>query len=258
VPFPLPGNACHRTGEANVNRMSEASPNPACVQCPVPLTGQAEIKWPMAAVGGSRSRLIDGVFAPAFRNAALDARHDGALLPAPPPGTRLAFTTDSHVVSPLFFRAATSARSPCMARSTISPCAAHGRSGSARASFWKKGCRLRRSNAWWRRWVRRRGLPAWKIVTGDTKVVERGKGDGLYVNTAGVGWMEQGLTIAPTSCGRATPSCSAAMWAATAWRFSRSARGWRSNRPSRAIPRRCGRRWRRCWRRASRCIVCAI
>jgi hydrogenase maturation factor len=43
------------------------------------------------------------------------------------------------------------------------------------------------------RWVRRRAPPGVQIVTGDTKVVERGHGDGLYINTAGVGVVRTGV-----------------------------------------------------------------
>ena len=185
--------------EANVGAMSDASPNPAAFSCPVPLTRQEEIQ--MAHGGGGRltQQLIDQVFAPAFRNAALDARHDGALLPAPPPGTRLAFTTDSHVVSPLFFPGG-----------DIGALAVHGTINDlamcgARPKWLSAGFILEEGLpiATLERVVASMGAAARaagvEIVTGDTKVVERGKGDGLYVNTAGVGWMEQGLTIAPTS-----------------------------------------------------------
>jgi len=179
--------------------MPDASPNPAAFICPVPLTRPAEIQ--MAHGGGGRltQQLIDGVFAPAFRNAALDARHDGALLPAPPPGTRLAFTTDSHVVSPLFFPGG-----------DIGALAVHGTVNDlamcgARPKWLSAGFILEEGLpiATLERVVASMGAAARaagvEIVTGDTKVVEHGKGDGLYVNTAGVGWIEQGLTIAPTS-----------------------------------------------------------
>jgi hypothetical protein len=172
--------------------MSDASPNPAAFSCPVPLTQQAEIQ--MAHGGGGRltQQLIDRVFAPAFRNAALDARHDGALLPAPPPGTRLAFTTDSHVVSPLFFPGG-----------DIGALAVHGTVNDlamcgARPKWLSAGFILEEGLpiATLERVVASMGAAARaagvEIVTGDTKVVERGKGDGLYVNTAGVGWIEHG------------------------------------------------------------------
>src|SRR3990172_6630484 len=82
--------------------VSDPAPNPANLSCPAPLSGQTEIQ--MAHGGGGRltQQLIDRVFTPAFRNPSLAARHDGAVL-VPPAGVRLAFSTDSHVVSPLFF-----------------------------------------------------------------------------------------------------------------------------------------------------------
>ena len=95
------------------------------------------------------------------------------------------------------FPAATSARSPSTARSTISRCAARGR--------WRSPARL----------ILEEGLPMetlWRIissmkaaaaavgvpiVTGDTKVVDRGKGDGVYINTAGIGRIADGIEISP-------------------------------------------------------------
>ena len=45
-----------------------------------------------------------------------------------------------------------------------------------------------------------------KIVTGDTKVVDRGKGDGIFINTAGIGVVPAGVEISPAALGRAMPS----------------------------------------------------
>ena len=70
--------------------------------CPVPLSHRTEITIGHGGGGRLTQDLIDRIFRPAFASAALDAQHDGALLCMPESG-RLAFTTDSHVVSPLFF-----------------------------------------------------------------------------------------------------------------------------------------------------------
>jgi len=156
----------------------------------------------MAHGGGGRltQELIDRVFAPAFRNPALDARHDGAVL-TPPPGARLAFTTDSHVVSPLFFPGGDIGR--LAVHGTINDLAMCG----ARPRWLSAGfvleeglplATLERVTESMSRAARAAGV---EIVTGDTKVVERGKGDGVYVNTAGIGWIEHGLVIGPRSVG---------------------------------------------------------
>src|ERR1019366_1314412 len=74
------------------------SPNPAC---PLPISRHAEITIGHGGGGRLTQDLIDRVFRPAFSHPALDARHDGGVLDAG--GVRLAFATDGHVVSPLFF-----------------------------------------------------------------------------------------------------------------------------------------------------------
>ncbi len=154
----------------------------------------------MAHGGGGRltQQLIDRIFAPAFRNATLDARHDGALVAAPP-GGRLAVTTDSHVLCPLFFPGGDIGR--LAVHGTINDLAMWGaRPGWLTAGLiLEEGLPLEvleRVVASMAAAARASGV---EIVTGDTKVVERGKGDGLYVNTAGVGWVEHGLTIGPAA-----------------------------------------------------------
>ena len=83
--------------------MSDAGPTPSgFTTCPVPLSHRVEVTVGHGGGGKLTQELIDRVFRPAFANPALEAQHDGALL-AFPGGGRLAFTTDSHVVSPLFF-----------------------------------------------------------------------------------------------------------------------------------------------------------
>src|ERR1019366_4122065 len=70
-------------------------------QCPVPISERAEITIGHGGGGRLTEELINGIFRQAFANPALECRHDGAVLQAN--GPRLAFTTDAHVVSPLFF-----------------------------------------------------------------------------------------------------------------------------------------------------------
>ena len=142
--------------------------------------------------------LIDRVFAPAFLNPALAARHDGAVLVAPT-GVRLAFSTDSHVVSPLFFPGSDIGR--LAVHGTINDLAMCG----ARPRWLSAGFILEEglSMATLERVVHSMGEAARaadvEIVAGDTKVVERGKGDGLFVNTSGIGWLEHGLSIGPAA-----------------------------------------------------------
>jgi hydrogenase expression/formation protein HypE len=178
--------------------MSEHESKPAALACPVPLGRPAEIQVAHGGGGRLTQDLIDRVFAPAFRNDALAQRHDGALIAAPP-GGRLAFTTDAHVVSPLFFPGGDIGR--LAVHGTINDLAMCG----ARPRWLSAGFILEEGLplATLERIVQSMGDAARaaevEIVAGDTKVVERGKGDGLYVTTAGVGWVEHTQTIAPAA-----------------------------------------------------------
>ncbi len=178
--------------------MPDPAPNPANYQCPAPLSGHREIQLAHGGGGRLTQELIEGIFGPAFANAALDARHDGALLAAPA-GGRLAFTTDSHVVSPLFFPGGDIGRLAVFGTANdLAMCGARPRWLSA-GFILEEGlpmATLERVAASMAEAARIAGV---EIVTGDTKVVERGKGDGLYVNTAGVGILEYDRLVAPAS-----------------------------------------------------------
>ncbi|HET7535018.1 MAG TPA: hydrogenase expression/formation protein HypE [Candidatus Didemnitutus sp.] len=179
--------------------MSERGPTPsAFTTCPVPFSHRTEITIGHGGGGRLTQDLIDRIFRPAFASTALEAQHDGALLKFPG-GGRLAFTTDSHVVSPLFFPGGDIGK--IAVNGTVNDLAVCG----ARPLWLSAG------------FVLEEGLPMATlekvvasmkaaadaadvtIVTGDTKVVERGKGDGLYVTTAGIGVIETSLTISPAS-----------------------------------------------------------
>ncbi len=178
--------------------MADPVPNPANYQCPAPLSGHREIQIAHGGGGRLTQELIERVFGPAFANAALDARHDGAVLAAPA-GARLAFTTDSHVVSPLFFPGGDIGRLAVFGTANdLAMCGARPHWLSA-GFILEEGlpmATLERVTASMAEAARTAGVA---IVTGDTKVVERGKGDGLYVNTAGVGTLEHDQVIAPAS-----------------------------------------------------------
>jgi hydrogenase expression/formation protein HypE len=164
----------------------------------VPLPHRTEVTVGHGGGGKLTQELIDRVFRPAFANPALEAQHDGAMLQFPG-GGRLAFTTDSHVVSPLFFPGGDIGR--LAVNGTVNDLAMCG----ARPLWLSAGfiieegfaiATLERVTASMRSAARAAGVD---IVTGDTKVVERGKGDGLYVTTSGVGVIETPLTVAPAS-----------------------------------------------------------
>jgi hydrogenase expression/formation protein HypE len=147
--------------------------------------------------GGGRltQELIDRIFRPAFASAALDAQHDGAVLVAD--GARLAFSTDAHVVSPLFFPGGDIGK--LAVNGTVNDlCMCGARPQWLSASFiLEEGlptATLQRVVESMRDAAAVAGV---KIVTGDTKVVERGRADGLYITTSGIGVIRHSVVIAP-------------------------------------------------------------
>lgn len=164
------------------------------IACPLPHDFRAAVQ--MAHGGGGRMshELIERLFLPAFANEALNSRHDGAVLEFM--GQRLAFTTDSHVVSPLFFPGGDIGKlAVCGTVNDLAMC-------GARPLWLSTGFILEEGLSMetleqivdsMRAAADGAGV---KLVTGDTKVVDRGKGDGLYINTAGIGHIE-GRAIDP-------------------------------------------------------------
>lgn len=137
--------------------------------------------------GKSTHNLIEGVIAPAFSNPLLDPMDDAAVFAVNGTGQRMAFTTDTYVVSPLFF-----------AGGDIGKLAVHGTINDLSMAgavplylsvglILEEGfpiADLRKIVASMARAAEDAGV---SIVTGDTKVVQRGKADGVFINTAGVG-----------------------------------------------------------------------
>lgn len=163
----------------------------------MPFAQRTEITIGHGGGGRLTQDLIDHVFRPAFARSAPDAQHDGAVISAG--GTRFAFTTDSHVVSPLFFPGSDIGK--LAVNGTVNDlCMCGARPLWLSAAFiLEEGLpteTLQRVATSMGEAATAAGVA---IVTGDTKVVERGKGDGLYITTTGIGLIEHNLTIAPTS-----------------------------------------------------------
>lgn len=165
--------------------------------CPVPLPAQDRIVLAHGGGGKLMNQLIERVFLPAFANPALEARHDGAVLSVG--GSRLAFTTDSYVVRPLIFPGGNIG--DLAVNGTVNDLAMCG----ARPLYLSSGFILEEGLATetlravvdsMRRAADAAGV---SLVTGDTKVVDKGKGDGIFINTAGIGVVEHGLEIGPSA-----------------------------------------------------------
>ena len=137
--------------------------------------------------GKKTSRLIENLLVPAFSNPALDALGDGAILPG---AEKLVFSTDSFVVSPLFFPGGDIGKlAVCGTVNDVAVCGGEVKYLSCALVIEEGFARekLERIAASMSRTAKAAGA---EIVTGDTKVVERGRGDGLYINTAGIGFLK--------------------------------------------------------------------
>jgi hydrogenase expression/formation protein HypE len=163
--------------------------------CPIPIDASDRIQLAHGGGGRLMHRLIDEVFVAGFGNPQGEARHDAAV--AEINGARLALTTDSYVVSPLFFPGGDIGS--LAVNGTVNDLAMAG----ARPLYLSAG------------FIIEEGLPrdvltkvvgsmraaaddaGVRIVTGDTKVVDKGKADGLFINTTGVGLVEARRPIHP-------------------------------------------------------------
>jgi hydrogenase expression/formation protein HypE len=149
------------------------------------------------AGGKSSHTLIETVFLRELGNPLLEPLADHALLPAAG-AARLAFTTDASVVAPLFFPGGDIGE--LAVNGTVNDLAMAG----ARPRYLAAGFILEEGlpTADLQRVVRSLGAAARAadvvVATGDTKVVERGKADGLYITTAGIGIVEHQLDLSPT------------------------------------------------------------
>jgi hydrogenase expression/formation protein HypE len=164
-------------------------------QCPVPLSQYPHVTLAHGGGGRLTHTLIEKMFLAAFRNPALESLHDGAVL-APQSG-RLALSTDAFVVSPLFFpggdigslavHGTVNDLAMCGARPIALTAAFVLEEGLAMETLWN----VVRSMA---AAARAAGVD---IVTGDTKVVDQGKGDGIFITTTGLGVVPDGVHVAP-------------------------------------------------------------
>jgi len=161
--------------------------------CPSPFTSRDTILLGHGSGGKLSAELIRDIFLPAFSNAALSKLNDQAIVKVN--DSRIAVTTDSFVVNPLFFPGG-----------DIGSLAVHGTVndlavGGAQPLFLSAGFIieeglsievLRKVAASMQRAATGAGV---FIVTGDTKVVEKGKGDGLFINTTGIGLVPNGVEL---------------------------------------------------------------
>ncbi len=164
--------------------------------CPLPLADYPTIVMGHGGGGKLGNELVEHLFLPAFRNPELENLGDAAVLDLG--GGRLAMSTDSFVVQPLFFPGGSIGE--LAVNGTVNDLAVSGAEPKfLSASFiLEEGFPLQQLAAIVADMARAAATAGVKIVTGDTKVVERGHGDGCYINTSGVGLLRPGVSVGPT------------------------------------------------------------
>ncbi|MBI3308578.1 MAG: hydrogenase expression/formation protein HypE [Candidatus Melainabacteria bacterium] len=165
------------------------------ISCPLPITKQETITLAHGSGGKLMHNLIDDVILSVLKNRYLDGNSDSAVIEL---GTsKLAFTTDSYVVNPIFFPGGDIGT--LAVNGTVNDLAMSG----AKPLYLSVGLileegfpieSLKRIMGSMNVAAKYSGIT---LVTGDTKVVDKGKGDGIFINTAGIGVVEHNLNISP-------------------------------------------------------------
>ena len=167
--------------------------------CPLPLRDYPTIVMGHGGGGKLGSELVEHLFLPAFRNPELENLGDAAVFDLKPGfgPARIAMSTDSFVVQPLFFPGGSIGT--LAVNGTVNDLAVSGAEPKfLSASFiLEEGFPLAHLAAVVDAMAEAARIAHVRIVTGDTKVVERGHGDGCYISTAGVGVMRPGILVGP-------------------------------------------------------------
>jgi hydrogenase expression/formation protein HypE len=175
--------------------VDEATDSLLTASCPLPITDYREIVLAHGSGGKLSHQLISKIIVPQFANELLAPMHDGAIFPLG--GERVAFSTDSFVVSPIFFPGGDIGKlavhgtvndlAMCGARPLYLSVGFILEEGTSMEDFWRVVQSMRAA-------ADEAGV---QLVTGDTKVVDRGKADKIFINTAGIGLVPKGVTIHP-------------------------------------------------------------
>lgn len=169
--------------------------DPASWSCPTPVAGRGEVVMGHGGGGRLTAELVAQVFMPALHNDVLDRLGDSAVVSVD--GTRLALTTDAYVVTPLFFPGGDIGALAVHGTVNDLACAGAVPLYLTAAFVIEEGMPfgdLARIAASMADAARSAGVA---VVAGDTKVVDRGRGDGVYITTAGVGVLRHGFDVGP-------------------------------------------------------------
>jgi hydrogenase expression/formation protein HypE len=166
--------------------------------CPIPKSDYEHVLLAHGGGGTLSHQLINKLFFSQFDNEFLNEQHDSAIFNIEK--SRLAFTTDSYVVQPIFFPGGNIGE--LAINGTVNDLTVSGakpvyisvgfiiEEGLPIEDLWKIVLSMKEA-------ARKARV---KIVTGDTKVVDKGKGDKIFINTSGIGIIGEGINISPKSC----------------------------------------------------------
>ena len=167
----------------------------AGLACPLPITDYKSVLLAHGGGGKLTQQLIQQVFLSRFQNKLLEPLHDGALFQVD--GVRLSFSTDSYVINPIFFpggdigdlavNGTVNDLAMCGSKPLYLSAAFVIEEGLAMEELWQVVLSMERAAK----------IAGVEFVTGDTKVVDRGKGDKVFINTSGIGIVFSGVDINP-------------------------------------------------------------
>ncbi len=163
--------------------------------CPLPLRDSPTVVMGHGGGGAMSAELVEHIFLPSYSDPLLAGLGDSAVLEVG--GGRLAFSTDSFVVRPLFFPGGSIG--DLAVNGTVNDLAMSGATPAylSVAFILEEGTDITKVGAVAERLGQAAQRAGVRVVTGDTKVVESGHGDGVYVNTAGIGLVPDGVDIRP-------------------------------------------------------------
>ena len=161
--------------------------------CPIPSSDYPQVLLAHGGGGKLSQQLIQRMIVPQFRNELLEPLHDGAIFTQN--GTRFAFSTDSYVVNPIFFpggdigelavNGTVNDLAMCGAKPLYLSAAFIIEEGFPMDDLWRVIVSMQSA-------ATKCGV---MLVTGDTKVVDRGKGDKIFINTSGIGVIPEGIQV---------------------------------------------------------------
>ncbi len=165
------------------------------LQCPIPISDYPKVLLAHGGGGNLMHNLIEKMFSAAFSNDILQQDHDSVQIKLD--SGKIAFTTDSYVVKPIFFPGGDIGS--LAVNGTVNDLSMSG----AVPKYLSLGLIIEEGFAMNDLWLvvqsiaLAAGAAGVKIATGDTKVVDKGKGDGIFINTSGIGVIEHKLSISP-------------------------------------------------------------